>query len=241
MKAVMLFLFGLTVLHADGVIAHIAAGDGWTTTVTVVNTSSFAEPVTVWFWGNDGSPLTLNIIGLGAYPGCSFQLPPNGVGSAQVTGPLDQVQQGYATVVGRTVGGNAIFRWQVAGKPDFESSVPITPSVQELVLPFDNTNGFYMGVAVVNTSIDTSFVQMVIRDVAGNVISTPHFANVPHQSFLLKDLYPETDGIVGTIKFVAFSDGDGTPPIATISAIALRFNPTGPFTTLTPAYAGNVQ
>jgi hypothetical protein len=123
--------------------------------------------------------------------------------------------------------------------PVYPGALPITPSVEELVFQFDNTNGFYMGIALVNTNVDGSFVQMVIRDVSGNVVSMPRVSNVPHQAYLLKDLYPETDGIAGTITFVAFGDGDGTPPVPTISAIALRFNPTGPFTTLTAAYAGN--
>ena len=80
---------------------------------------------------------------------------------------------------------------------------------------------------------------MVIRDESGTVITNTRPPNVPHQSFVLKDAFPETTGLRGTIEFVSFSDGDGTPPIATISAIAILANPTGPYTTLTPVYAGN--
>jgi len=80
---------------------------------------------------------------------------------------------------------------------------------------------------------------MLVRDESGTVITNTRPPNVPHQSFVLKDAFPETTGLRGTIEFVAFSNGDGTPPIATISAIAILANPTGPYTTLTPVYAGN--
>jgi hypothetical protein len=239
MRILILTLTSLAIARADGVIAHLAVGEGWTTTITVVNTGTSAEPVTVWFWANDGSALTLNVTGLGAYPSATWQLLPNGMGVATVTGDPNRMQQGYATVVGRTVGGNAILRWQLAEYLDYKASVPITPTVQKLVFPFDNTSGYYTGIALTNTNTNTSFVQMSIRDSYGNVISTTHVTNVNHQALLLKDLYPETSGIAGTIEFVAFSFADGAPPVATISAIVLRFNPTGPFTPLTPAYAGN--
>jgi hypothetical protein len=237
MKAAILGLFALTVLRADGVITHLAAGQGWSTTITVVNTTSFAEPVTVWFWADDGSALTLNVTGLGAYPGVSFQLSPNGMGIAEVTGDPNQVQQGYATVVGRTVSGNAIFRWHVAGNPDFEASVPITATVEKIVFPFDNSNGFYMGIALVTTAEWRPHV--TIRDASGNTITQTSAPAVAHRAYLMRDVYPETDGIVGTIEFDAFDSDSNPQPV--IMAIALRFNPTGPFTTLMPAYAGNFQ
>ena len=237
MRAVVLALLALSVLRADGVIAHLAAGEGWTTTITVVNTTSFAEPVTVWFWADDGSALTLNVTGLGAAPGFSFQLPPNGIGIASVTGDPTRVQQGYATVVGRTVSGNAIFRWQVAGNPDFEASVPITATVEKSVFPFDNSNGFYMGIALVTTAEWRP--RVTIRDASGNIITQTSAPAVAHQAYLMRDVYPETVGIVGTIEFDAFDSDSNPQPV--ITAIALRFNPTGPFTTLTPVYAGNFQ
>jgi hypothetical protein len=218
---------------ADGVIAHIVAGGGWSTTITVVNTTSFAQPTTVWFWDSAGSAMTLNVTGLGAYPGASFNLPAHGIGIMQVAGDPNGAHEGYATVVGRTVAGNAIFRGQVPGQPDYEASVPISPLVAKILLPFDNSNGLAMGVALVNTA--ESVVSVIIRDAGGRIIRQTHAQIVAHQAYVLRDLYPETDGIAGTIEFGAFEDSN---PQAVISAIALRFNPTGPFTTITPAYAG---
>src|ERR1035441_6417892 len=45
----------------SGVLSHIAAGGGWTTVITLVNTSSAAVPVTVALHNDDGSVLTLPV------------------------------------------------------------------------------------------------------------------------------------------------------------------------------------
>jgi len=235
---VILGFLSVGTVRADGMISHIAVGGGWTTTITLVNTTSFAQQITVWFWNNSG-PLTLNVTGLGPSPGFMFSLPANGSGVAEMTGDPATTQVGYATVIGPTVAGNSVFRYSVQNYPDFEASIPIVPAVQKIVLSFDNALGYVTGIALANVNTDSSFVQMVIRDQSGTVIINTRPPNVGHQSFVLKDAFPQTTGTRGTIEFVAFSDGDGTPPIATISAVAIRANPTGPYTTLTPAYSGN--
>src|SRR6266852_4238855 len=44
-----------------GVLSHIAVGGGWSTVITLVNTSSVAIPVTVALRSDDGSALTLPV------------------------------------------------------------------------------------------------------------------------------------------------------------------------------------
>src|ERR1017187_1527331 len=48
-------------LTRSGVLSHIAAGGGWSTVITLVNTSSAAVPVTVALHNDDGSVLTLPV------------------------------------------------------------------------------------------------------------------------------------------------------------------------------------
>src|ERR1035441_9701946 len=48
-------------LTRSGVLSHIAAGGGWSTVITLVNTSSAAVPVTVALHGDDGSALSLPV------------------------------------------------------------------------------------------------------------------------------------------------------------------------------------
>jgi len=81
--------------------------------------------------------------------------------------------------------------------------------------------------------------RVTIRDAFGNIITQTTAPAVAHQAYQMRDVYPETSGIIGTIEFDAFDSDSNPQPV--ISAIALRFNPTGPFTTLTPVYAGNYQ
>jgi hypothetical protein len=49
------------VLTRTGVLSHIAANGGWTTVITLVNTSSMALPVTVDLHNGDGSAMTLPV------------------------------------------------------------------------------------------------------------------------------------------------------------------------------------
>jgi hypothetical protein len=102
-RTVILGVLVVGLLRANGMIAHIAAGQGWTTTITLVNTSTFAQPTTVWFWDSGGSPMTLNVTGLGATTGYTFTLAAHQIGVAELTGSPTRTQAGYATVVGRTV------------------------------------------------------------------------------------------------------------------------------------------
>jgi len=231
-----LFFAGAILLRAQGYMAQIADGGGWDTTVTVVNTSDFAEQVTVLFFDENGDPLTLGIVGLGSYPGAQWNLPAYGVGFLKTTGAGASTIQGYATVNGRTVSATATFRWVVPGQPDFEVAVPALPLVQRMIFSFNNADGYATGIALVGHSLD--FARLIVRGASGNVIGT-HSIQLDqplHYAFMLKDNYPETVGIQGTVEIDGISNDVLTPVIA---AIALVANPTGPLTSMLAAYAGN--
>ena len=115
-RTLILLFAATTLLRADGYMAQIADGGGWDTTVTVVNTSNFAEQVTVWFWDDGGNTLTLNVVGLGPTRGVQFNLPAYGLGVFDTSGDSPSTTQGYATVTGRTVSATASFRWRVPGR-----------------------------------------------------------------------------------------------------------------------------
>jgi hypothetical protein len=241
MNLATLVLASTSLLRADGLIAHFAAGGQWGTKFIVVNASRFSETATVWFWDDAGNSLSLPVVGIGPTPGVQFSLPPMGVGSFETDNvPSGTVFQGYATVVGRSVSGSAIFRQRIDGYPDFESAVPVSLGVQRVVLPFDNTTGYFTGIALVNTDRQNVLVRLIIRDASGTIVTNSFATRLTHQAFLLKDSFPETANMVGTVEFDAYTATDsGSVPASAITAILLRFNPTGPFTTLTAAYAGN--
>jgi len=241
MRKLLTLLTFASALYADGTIAHLAVGGPWNTTFILANTTSFAEDVTVLFWDDGGNALTLPVVNLGPYPGFSVHLPPRGMTTVETNGdPNGAILQGSATVTGRSVSGTSIFHQSIQGYPDFEAAVPISTLVQRLVLPFDNSNNYVTGIALVDPNHENLVVSMTIRDANGTIITNTYVPRVYHQSFVLPDSYPETANIAGTVEFVAYQPTDsGFVATAGISGIALRFNPTGPFTTLEALYAGN--
>jgi hypothetical protein len=91
------------------------------------------------------------------------------------------------------VGGYAIF----GNSNGSEAAVPFESTIGENpVLPFDNTNGFGMGVALANSDFTAMTVNATFKDGNGNVIGTSQFTMVPntHTSFIFTDRWPFTAG-----------------------------------------------
>jgi len=209
-------------------LAHIADGGQWTTTFTLVNLDSVPAPYTLDFYADDGTPLTLGIAGIGAVTTTSGMLPVNGSTVLQTTGG-PSLRQGWAYLdTTQSVGAQAIFKSQVSGRADYEAAVPIDQGSTNVVIAFDNSGGYFTGVAIANT--DSTFpanVTVIFSDPQGVQIGTGNFALQPsgHISLLLNLSYPFTAGLTGTVEF--------TSDNGSIVGLGLRFNPTGPFTSTT--------
>jgi len=74
-RTLVLLLVSATLLRAQGYMTQIVDGGGWNTTITVVNTSDFAEQVTVSFFDDGGNALTLGIVDQGSYSGAQVPVP----------------------------------------------------------------------------------------------------------------------------------------------------------------------
>jgi hypothetical protein len=147
------------------------------------------------------------------------QTPPVLVGSAQLaaTGAVD---------------GFAIFHQIPTAQ---EAVVPMeTRNASSYLLPFDNTGGLVLGIAVENVSAQTAVIPVTIRDDAGTVISVPgttiSLAGNEHTAFVLSGQYTMTANIRGTIEF-------DTPAGGRISVLGLRFTPPNNALTTIPALA----
>ena len=148
--------------------------------------------------------------------------PPVLVGSAQLaaTGAVD---------------GFAIFHQIPTAQ---EAVVPMeTRNASSYLLAFDNTNGLVLGVAVENVSAQNAVIPVIIRDDAGNVISSPgttiSLGGNGHTAFVLSDPvlgFPITANKRGTIEF-------DTPAGGRISVLGLRFTPPNNALTTIPALA----
>jgi hypothetical protein len=111
---------------------------------------------------------------------------------------------------------------------------PETRTATAYYLPFDNTGGYYYGVALSNTSDLPAGIDVTIRDaVTGQVVGrdTIELNADGHTQFLLTDRYSVTANARGTVQFSTLYGGQA-------SVIGLRFNPTHAFTTVPTLVAG---
>jgi hypothetical protein len=217
-----------------GALSHIAAGGGWTTVVTLVNTSASQVQLQVNFYADDGIPLNLAITttlqgGTQTYTTeqVSESLNPNTTLQISMGGQAGSTAVGWAGVYSTgPVAGYAIFRQTPQTGSPSEGTVPLqTQSPYSILLPYDNTAGFVMGVALANLSPTPQTVTVAITDNSGNLLGsqTLSIAANGHTSFVLPTQFPVTAGRLGIMQF----SGNGN-----LSGLGLRFSPFGTFTSV---------
>jgi hypothetical protein len=219
-----------TTVDGYNVITHIAVGGQWKTSITIVNLSE-TQPATfvLNFMGEDGSAKAFTFIGVvPSYPIIYGNLKPGGSVVLETPFSVGATEIGWAqfdpNLTTGNLGGFAIFTHS-SGQ---EAVVPFeSAEVSLCALAFDNTNGFGMGVAIVNSDGVSHNITVTVRDENGSLIGTEIFAMArsTHISFLLKDRWPAVTGNRrGTAYFT--SDGRG------LAVLGLRYNPQGAFTSV---------
>jgi hypothetical protein len=233
--------FSLTVVLAgtlsrSGAISHLAAGGAWTTVITLVNTSPAAVPLTVALHNDDGSALTLPVTttqqGISQTKTTAIV---NATMNPNTTLLISMGNQVTSTVVGwadvtssGSLGGYAIFRYTPQTGSPSEGTVPLQNQFPSAVtLPYDNTAGFAMGVALANLSTSSAIVTATIWDDRGNQLGTQPItiAGSGHTSFVLSTQLPLTAGKRGIVRFQSAATGG-------IVGLGLRFSPFGTFTSV---------
>jgi hypothetical protein len=119
-----------------------------------------------------------------------------------------------------------------------EAVVPMeTRNASSYLLAFDNIKGLALGVAVENVTAQNAVIPVIVRDDAGNIISTQRTSTSlggnGHASFVLSDPmsgFSETAEKRGTIEF-------DTPAGGQISVLGLRFTPPNNALTTIPPLA----
>jgi len=252
---VVLLLASLAVYAADtarpGIVVNpttdrivpqvVDGGDGWSTSFFL--TSLEATGPIFWeirFFGNGGLPLTLPIQGVGIAQRLFASLPPNWSVTIDTTGGSPVLQEGWAVVttydrsadqpgaavISARIAGLATFRQRVAGRPDFEAVVPFSPANEtRLVMPFDNRAGFSTGIAWLNPDPSNAApVQVTILRPDATLLGTEAFNIGPGAKlvFSMPARYPQAAGQQGRILVETTG--------RLFSALGLRFNPGGAFT-----------
>jgi hypothetical protein len=217
-----------------GVLSHIAAGGGWTTVITLVNNSTAALPVMVALHNQDGSALSLQvtttlagIAQTNTTSSINATINPKATLLISTGDGIASTAVGWADILSSgTLGGFAIFRQTPQTGSPSEGTVPLqSQSPTTLTLPYDDTNGFIMGVALANLSTTTASVIATIWDDSGNQLGTQTFtiAGSGHTSFVLPTQISATAGRRGIVQF---QNPGG------LAGLGLRFSPFGTFTSV---------
>jgi hypothetical protein len=227
--------------------SHIAAGGGWTTAITLINTSTAPVSVTVAFHGDDGSalslPATITLQGVtqptAAAASVNAVVNPNATllialgdqtGAGQTgTGPTASTLVGWADLQSSgPLGGYAIFRQSPAVGAPSEGTAPLqTQFPSTITLPYDNTGGFVMGVAMANPSTASANITATVWDDSGNQLGTQilTIGGSGHTAFVLPNQLTLTAGKRGIVRFQSAAAGG-------IAGLGLRFSPFGTFTSV---------
>lgn len=219
-----------------GSMPHLAASDGWSTTITLVNKGTTAATARLNQFAEDGSPLLVPV-----------SLPQQ----TTLTGPLiasslDQTLAAGAQLVAQdidqgigttqqlgsaqlnatgSVDGFAIFHYDPTEQ---EAVVPMeTRNAPSYLLAFDNTGSVVTGIGIDNVSTSSANIPVTIRDDTGAVVATEtvNLAANGHTSFVLSGQYPQTASIRGTMEL-------DTPTGTQIGALGIRYTPPGTTTTI---------
>ncbi len=217
--------FALTVgtggtLTRTGVIAQVAAGGGWATTIYLINTSqpgttqSGIQSATITFRDDNGNPLffALHSTQQGYAQSITaasqtFIMNPATTIVLTTTAALSAtLQEGWADI--DTTGGItafAIFQQTLPNGVVAEGTSAQQGSFSSsVVLPFDNTNGNTTTAALVSLANEPITVTATIWDLNGNQLGTQQIS-VPilgrPAPFAVPTLFPVTAGKAGLVVF----------------------------------------
>jgi len=223
----------LAALNTSGdiILAHFADGLQWTTTFTIVNLDTAQASYTLYFYDDNGNPLSLSVVVAGAVStgtSSSGVLAVNGSAVIQTKGGGSGVRQGWARLTSsQKLGAQAVFV-EHTSVADYEAAVPVGLVSNAFRIAFDNTNGYFTGVAISNwDQLNPVTVIATFRDQTGGQIVSAQAAIIKpfgHTSLLLNLTFPTTAGRIGSVDI-------GCASFCSISGLGLRFSPNnGPFT-----------
>ncbi|MDP8990201.1 MAG: hypothetical protein M3N41_09015 [Acidobacteriota bacterium] len=251
MKVALLLSIAALSLHAQqsmfagesGVISHLVDGDGWQCSIQLNNIDATPSQYKLSFFNEDGSAKSLQT-NLGTSTFVYGTIPARGSVTISTPGTQVALWQGWALMEtifsipggnfaiapGATVAGTVLFyRPPTASRPT-EVSEPLDFSLEsQWVLPFDHTNGYATGVALVNGQNFSSLsVFLTFFDENGNqlVLDSLTLARGQHVAFTITQRYPQLVGRRGTMKVQTSA--------ITINVLGFRVNPAGVVSSTSP-------
>jgi hypothetical protein len=212
-------------------LPQVVDGGGWQTTVVLTNRTASTASASLSFridtaagatqpWNPPFSEVS-STAGLRLVGGSTTYL--------HTLGTAVGLSQGWAVVNADTgIVAYAIFTLRVPGRQDQDGTVIASSSATRVLVPFDNSAALVTSIGVVNPLGTSQSISVNFRTANGTV-SQSSLPSVPpngHMAFSLPQQFPAIAGQSGLAEF--YSTGG-------LSLLALRFNPTGAFTTA-PVY-----
>ncbi len=230
----------IIVTPSDRFLSQVVDGASWATTFLLTNMSTSPINYLLRLFDSTGSSLPVPFEGF-ANPatGIFGNIPVGQSILLSTVGTSAQLIQGWAVittydrpanqqgavVTNDLIGGIGVFRQRIAGRPDFEAVVPVNRGEKNFLLPFDNRNNFSTGISLVNVDFTTMPVTITGRGLDGTILfqDTVSMAGGEKLVFSMPTRYPNSNNRVGVMQVT-------TPGTLGVSALGLRFNPTGAFT-----------
>jgi hypothetical protein len=215
---------------------HIAAGAGWSTSISIYNLRETVSIGTVTFYDSQGRPMAVTIqqpLGPVLTDNLQVTVEPNGSRVIELFGTGPNLQQGYA-ILTRAVGSMSAlvtFRSHVEGRPDYEATVPGSNVVtKRWAMLFDNTGGLSTTFAIVNPDRAPADFQFTFFDTIGVPLMSEKItlAGGQQQTFSSAGRWAAVVNRRGTVQVSRLSPGPAGADFG-VNVFALRFNPTGAF------------
>lgn len=211
----------VVVFVGDRVVPHVVDGGSWQTSFFWVNLENHPVSFQVLFFDDFGNDMFLPVVGLGLVRQVNVTLDTAGSIEFETAGVANNLKQGWALLSQTTsdaVGGMAVFKQHVFGRPDQEAVVPVVSQFDShFVLLFDNT-AFITGIAISNPTPNSVIIPVTIRNQSGIIIDQQTISLGPygHTAFSLPDTWFSTAGRRGAVEFQTSGFG--------VAALGLRFN-----------------
>jgi hypothetical protein len=228
-------LFGLSLFGQSAqtlILPDVVDGGGWQSTIVLTNMSASPASATLSFnsdtTGGGTQTWTPAFLEVGSTQGLVL----NGGSSMflHTPGTDASLTQGWGLLnADAGIVGYVIFTNRVPGRQDQDATAPAVTASNDILLPYDDSNGFATAVAVVNPSSSPLTISVGFRTTTGGVYQSalPAVPPLGHMTFALAQTFPVIEGHEGLAEFYSATGA--------FTLISLRFNPTNS-STAAPAF-----
>jgi hypothetical protein len=228
-------LFGLPLFGQSAqtlVLPDVVDGGGWQSTIVLTNMSASPASATLSFnsdtTGGGTQPWTPAFLEAASTAGLVL----NGGSSMflHTPGTAATLTQGWGLVnADAGIVAYVVFTNRVPGRQDQDATAPAVAASNDVLLPYDDSNGFATAVAVVNPSTAPLTISVGFRTTTGGVYQSalPAVPPLGHMTFALAQTFPVIAGHEGLAEFYNATSN--------FTLISLRFNPTNS-STAAPAF-----